>query len=99
MDSYEKKYKEAIKACKELSDTFDNETLTEELEKIFPELCESEDDRIWSEEDEKCIKDLLHYLEHYSILTSEREKCINWLKSLKDRVQLQPKQEWSEEEK
>lgn len=46
MEDFEKKYKEAMKACKELSDSFDNETLTEELEKIFPELKESQDDRL-----------------------------------------------------
>ena len=47
MEDYEKKYIEAMKACKELSDTFDNETLTEELKKIFPELKESEDDEMF----------------------------------------------------
>ena len=44
--NYENKYKEALKAVKELSDSLDESYLTEELEKIFPELKESEGERI-----------------------------------------------------
>ena len=53
----------------------------------------------WSEEDEKCLENAIMYCEwardkapdSYCYETSE--KRINWLKSLKDRVQ--PKQDWS----
>ena len=54
----------------------------------------------WSEEDEKILKRIDNLL--YSLCQihgSEYEKLHNWLKSLKDRVQPQPKQEWSEYDK
>lgn len=47
----------------------------------------------WSEEDENkinSIKYLLHELDNYNF--------DNWFKYIKDRVQLQPKQEWNEED-
>lgn len=68
----------------------------------------------WSEEDEKmldsiCIsineesiaealrsRGVLHSIEDLTTILSNQ---INWLKSIKDRVQPQPKQEWSEEDK
>lgn len=155
MDTYEKKYKEAMKACKELSDAFDNETLTEELEKIFPELRESEDKRIknilyciirdnegvrnmletnsltvdkalnwlekqgeqkpaevrttgyrhvedteqnsaWSEEDEKILDGVItNYESGYLPSVEKRDEIIEKLKSLKERIQPQSKQEWN----
>ena len=53
----------------------------------------------WSEEDEHRIKDTVYFLDtakkHYAS-TEELDACIDWLKSLKDRVQ--PKQEWNEED-
>jgi len=65
----------------------------------------------WNEGDEKmlsniinCIKNLPIFYESINIdgedKTTERFICdaINWLKSIKDRVQPQPKQEWSEED-
>lgn len=56
----------------------------------------------WSEEDEHRIKDTIYFLDtakkHYAS-TEELDACIDWLKSLQDRVQPQPKQEWSEEDK
>ena len=53
----------------------------------------------WSEEDEINVYNIIHFLEEPSMLENN-EPCkkivIDWLKSLKDRVQ--PKQEWSEED-
>ena len=57
-----------------------------------------------SEEDESHIRYLIECLEHckkgvaLTMTTSTSQEYINWLKSLKDRVQPQPKQEWSEED-
>ena len=47
----------------------------------------------WSEEDEAKLKSILFHIEDV-----ENKDVINWFKSLKDRVQSQPKQEWSEED-
>jgi len=53
----------------------------------------------WSEEDERMFDIIISDLERHG---GKEGSCysaeINWLKSLKDRVQPQPKQEWSEEE-
>ena len=60
----------------------------------------------WSEEDERMISGLLTIVEDWYNTQSQEEKgyygdCgyINWLKSLKDRVLPQLKQEWDEEDK
>lgn len=59
----------------------------------------------WSEEDEKAINDIMWIIEAYRKNGfNERHKQIannaeKWLKSLKDRVLPQPKQEWSEKDK
>ena len=56
----------------------------------------------WSDEDEKFFKTALWHIS-YSISNSKSTDIhcdtTDWLKSLKDRVQPQPKQEWSEEDK
>ncbi len=65
----------------------------------------------WSEEDEEIARALNDYVKNLDILFSKiniggkdvlskefREKVQDWLKSIKDRVQPQPKQEWSEED-
>lgn len=49
----------------------------------------------WSEEDKKMLDDIIEASTHHCYLNITD---INWLKSLKDRVQPQPKQEWSEED-
>lgn len=53
----------------------------------------------WSEEDKHRVKDTIYFLDtakkHYAS-TVELDACIDWLKSLEDRVQ--PKQEWSAED-
>ena len=66
----------------------------------------------WSEEDEEIARALNDYVKNLDILFSKiniggkdvlskefREKVQDWLKSIKDRVQPQPKQEWGEEDK
>ena len=55
---------------------------------------------VWSEEDEKMFRDIAARLHsHFDVDKIEYDKSYHWLKSLKDRVQPQPKQEWSEEDK
>lgn len=59
----------------------------------------------WSEEDESTLNDIthnIHFAETHRNVTGssamEREQ-VNWLKSLRSRVQSQPKHEWNEEDK
>ena len=60
----------------------------------------------WSEEDKKIINEIEESLLAYKIIVIDNdrelanyiEKEINWLKSLKDRVQPQLQQEWGEED-
>lgn len=59
----------------------------------------------WSEEDKKMFSGLISIVEDWYNSMSEKEKeyygdCgyINWLNSIKERVQSQPKQEWSYED-
>ena len=49
----------------------------------------------WSEEDERIYQSIMDDTVQENQLD---DKQINWLKSLKDRVQPQPRQEWSEED-
>ena len=55
----------------------------------------------WSEEDEHRFKDTIYFLDtakkHYAS-TVELDACIDWLKSLKDRVQPQSQPAWSEKD-
>lgn len=55
------------------------------------ELKKIEQNPAWSEEDEKMVKDIIAAID-----TLYYHGMVNWLKSLKDRVQ--PKQEWSEDD-
>ena len=79
------------------------------LEKLFPELKESEDERLigekttWSKEDEYRLSilealcdDQINSSASYSTMYREMHELKDWLKLLKNRVQ--PKQEWSEED-
>ena len=52
----------------------------------------------WSEEDEKNLKRAIWYVEHSAINVVKDTMLSEWLKSIKGRVQPQPKQEWSEED-
>ena len=62
----------------------------------------------WSEDDERSIRDSIFYLDSAkkyfekddNILWDEKwfNSCVDWLKSLKERVQPQHQQEWSEDD-
>ena len=56
--------------------------------------------KTWSEEDESLRLRTIGALETCKIGSPTKcvDEQINWLKSLKDRIQLQPKQNWSEED-
>ena len=56
-----------------------------------------EQNHAWSEEDEDYRQDVNAAVDNYFDEGLAKELC-GWLKSLKDRVQPQPKQEWSEED-
>ena len=84
-EAYERALKEASIAYKD-----ENRHLKATLERIFPELKESTD---WSGEDEEMLKMVIKSCEQCG-----NEYAYYWLKNLKDRVQPQPKQEWSEED-
>ena len=133
-----KSFKEALSRAKGFYKRFPE--YKEILEKIFPELKESEDERTWiinylnnrilnstiiaekenlkkaiawlekqceqnpswSEEDEEIYRKCICAMRASACGFPEEEKFVeqvdNWLKSLKDRVLPQPKQEWSEED-
>ncbi len=74
------------------------------LRVLAKELTEIKPDR-WSEEDEKKIMWLIRLISTVGFreLDNDKMPCrrielLDWLKALKDRVQPQPKQEWSEED-
>ena len=72
---YEKKYKEALGWMKSLYDSLHGKT-REEAERYFPELAESED--------EKIRKNCIHFLElqkEHHAATFEIEECIAWLEN------------------
>lgn len=60
----------------------------------------------WSEEDELMIQDAIYWINEFQKSNKCKDEndmqnsvtCENWLKSIKDRVQPQPKQEWTEED-
>jgi hypothetical protein len=70
------------------------------------ELKKVEQSPAWSEEDEEMLKDIIRGLnatEHLLYTHDAQGKTqiqgrIDWLKSLKEKVQPQPKQEWNEED-
>jgi hypothetical protein len=135
--NYEKKHREDLESAKDwlaIAKENDNKIAIQIIEKFFPDLKESEDERIryslmsflnslsetevpskeefrkwwywlekqgeqkpsWSEEDEKIYQSIIDDTVQENQLD---DKQINWLESLKDRVQPQPKQEWSEEDR
>ena len=131
--NYEKAYKEALERAKQ-SLTYPDYPGFMRVDVIFPELAESEDEKIrkslidlikgitswnyflgisreqmiawlekqgeqkssWNEIDEKNLNTIINVIHGGTHLAYENE--IDWLKSIKDRVQPQPKQEWSEKD-
>ena len=141
--NYEEKYRKALDAAK-MYYKENKDFGADFLPIIFPELRESEDERIrkglikglsamrdihkhqtfsddainiddaiawfekqgeqksyWSEEDEEMIDFMIEFIKSLwwrKDLTQRKDNVLSWLKSLKDRVQPQPKQEWSKED-
>lgn len=145
--NYEEKYKEALEWMRSIYPTMQGAD-KEDAEHYFPELRESEDERIrkeiielvhffycsssvyehhvseddmiawlekqgekkpsWSEEDERILNKIQDNLREFYVNKkgypyvaepdSPEMMENNWLKFLKDRLQPQPKQEWSEED-
>lgn len=134
---YEKAYKEALGRANAKIETYNhlgNASVVKSICEIFPELRESEDERIrkaiinifashkdyevffgasvedilawlekqdekksyWNEEDERMYQSIIDDTVQKYLLDGNQ---FAWLESLKDRVQPQPKQEWSEEDK
>lgn len=61
---------------------------------------QGEQNSTWSEEDERLRKTSISFLKHYADKGYENAvECIDWLKSIKDRVQPHPRREWSKEDK
>lgn len=52
----------------------------------------------WSEKDEKYFNAIISIIKKNQSLIRLEDWDINWLESIKDRVQTQPQQEWSEED-
>jgi len=53
---------------------------------------------MWSEEDEYIIEEIEALIDVYVLEENNPKALIDWLKSIKDKVQPQSKQEWSEED-
>lgn len=94
-----KAYDEALEKARQLCDYPTSKPFISDLQDLFPELAESDD--------EKMIGNIRRIIEQYALSKSavdvngelcEREyiDADNWLKSIKERVQT--KQEWSEED-
>lgn len=84
-----KAYDEALKAAV-VAYKDEDKHLKATLERIFPKLKESEDER-WNKEDEENINNVLYILNQlkdtsYYEEDNMIENIINWLKSLKTRV-------------
>lgn len=52
----------------------------------------------WSEEDDMLRRRCIGAIQSSSTSKGVKKELVDWLKSLKDRVQLQPRQEWSEDD-
>lgn len=85
--NYEEKYKKAVQQIRDLLERSKENgwlqmlAFEKDFEQIFPELAESEDERI--------RKNCIHFLElqkSHHAATFEIKECIDWLKSLKDRI-------------
>lgn len=67
--------------------------------KIVDECVYGEQKSAWSEEDEEMYKKVETAIDsYYAPFSRDAEDMSEWFKNLKDRVQPQPKQEWSKEE-
>ena len=99
------RWKEACKAACSDRNYRSYYGLTETIDDYFVDGVQWADEnpkqKPWNEEDEKRVNSIISSIEYCSEQYPDRKeyaKDINWLKSLKDRVILQPKKEWSEED-
>ena len=78
--------------CKDKNQT--NGDIIDYVNAHIQELIDTVQNKSWSNEDERNLNDAILFIETgtYSL---DKNNLINWLKSLKDRVLPQPKQEWS----
>ena len=83
-------------SCKEKGSSLTREQKPQRF--ISAEVKEALYDKLaWSEEDEEMArKTLVHFVATFDGDCSEKVRLASWLESLKERVQPQPKQEWSE---
>ena len=72
------------------------EALRTEYEKGRADAIAEMQKPVWSEEDERIYRTIIHNAVESTMALTNTQK--RWLKSLKDRVQPQSKQEWSEED-
>ena len=89
--------KVALTTCRHMT----SESLSESLTNLYDWVMEEQAlEPVWSKEDEKIANNLISQLGNLCTRKLIKEetayKYINWIKSLKDRVQ--PKIEWSEED-
>jgi hypothetical protein len=79
---YEKKYKDALERAK----SFELPEYKNIMESVFPELSESEDERIWSPSKKQLesLKDLLHY----NIGVFDYQKCMEVNSLYEDLIKL-----------
>jgi len=89
--------KVALTTCRHMT----SESLTESLQNLYDWITEEPAlEPVWSKEDEKIANNLISQLGNLCTRKLIKEetayKYVNWIKSLKDRVQ--PKIEWSEDD-
>lgn len=92
---------------KEVADRWDGHTPQEAADRLYKYLLEKQGEKkpTWSEEDEHRCEDTIYFLDtakkHYAD-TSEIEKAIDWLKSIKNRVGCEVNctttKQWSDED-
>ena len=98
LTEFEKAIKQVIEEAIECGDT---RNLKGDAEMLLSLVHNS----AWSEEDKAMLTLVMAVLssnkddEYFAMSDTTVEDCFNWLKALKDRVQPQPKQYWSEEDK
>ena len=98
----------SIRACQYIIDNFENSTKDYEDAidwlNSLKERVQPKPNQEWSEDDENGLGDALWAIKQARTIAKDENDmgnlwyAENWLKSIKDRVQPQPKQEWSEED-
>ena len=88
--------------CEDIENAFHN-AMWDRLHRYYCKYIEKQGEQnpAWSEEDDKLYTSALWHIKNScgnGGKDSGEFEVYNWLKSLKDRVQPQPKQEWSEED-